>query len=78
MAIKPEDEKDKLAGLKSIKESRENQRVQDALDSLRESCRNGSNVMDPIISAVKAEATVGEVNSVMREEFGTWVSPSGV
>jgi len=45
---------------------------------LRECCRNGSNVMPPIISAVKAEATVGEVNSVLREEFGTWVAPSGV
>jgi hypothetical protein len=34
--------------------------------------------MYPIISAVKAEATVGEVNTVLREEFGTWVAPSGV
>ena len=52
--------------------------VQEELEDLRESCRNGSNVMEPIISAVKAEATLGEVNKVMREEFGTWVSPSGV
>jgi methylmalonyl-CoA mutase N-terminal domain/subunit len=34
--------------------------------------------MPAIISAVKAEATVGEINSVLREEFGTWVAPSGV
>ena len=34
--------------------------------------------MDPIITAVKVEATVGEINSVLKEEFGTWVSPSGV
>ena len=35
-------------------------------------------IVRPIISAVKAEVTVGEVNSVLREEFGTWVAPSGV
>jgi hypothetical protein len=34
--------------------------------------------MDPIILAVKNEATVGEINTVLREEFGTWVAPSGV
>ena len=49
-----------------------------SLQSIRESCRSGTNLMDPIISAVKVETTVGEINSVLREEFGTWVSPSGV
>ncbi len=78
MVIKPEDEMEKLSGLKSIRESRDDKKVQEELEDLRESCRNGSNVMEPIISAVKAEATLGEVNKVMREEFGTWVSPSGV
>ena len=52
--------------------------VEESLSELRRYCRNGSNVMPAIISAVKAEATVGEVNSVLREEFGTWVAPSGV
>ncbi len=78
MTINPEDEKEKLSGLQSIRESRDSNLVRDALSHLRESCRSGSNVMEPIISAVKVDATVGEVNRVMREEFGTWVSPSGV
>ena len=34
--------------------------------------------MDSIINAVKVGATVGEINLVMREVFGTWISPSGV
>ena len=78
MVINPKDEMEKLAGLKSIRKSRDNNMVEDALSVLRSSCRDGSNVMEPIISAVKVEATVGEVNRVMREEFGTWISPSGV
>ncbi len=41
-------------------------------------CNSDRNIMESLINAVKAEATVGEINSVMREVFGTWISPSGV
>ena len=61
-----------------MKKNRDQSLVDDSLQSIRESCRSDSNLMDPIISAVKVETTVGEINSVLREEFGTWVSPSGV
>ena len=60
-----------------MKKNRDQSLVDDSLQSIRESCRSDSNLMDPIISAVKV-STVGEINSVLREEFGTWVSPSGV
>ncbi len=61
-----------------MKKNRNQSLVGDSLKAIRESCRDGSNLMDPIISAVKVETTVGEINTVLREEFGTWVSPSGV
>ena len=61
-----------------MKKNRDQSIVDDSLQSIRESCRDESNLMDPIISAVKVEATVGEINSVLREELGTWVSSSGV
>ena len=35
-------------------------------------------VMEPLIDAAKAGATIGEMNDIMRDVFGTWVSPSGV
>ena len=34
--------------------------------------------MEPLIDALKSEATVGEVNQIFKEEFGTWEAPSGV
>ncbi|HJL64712.1 MAG TPA: methylmalonyl-CoA mutase family protein, partial [Candidatus Thalassarchaeaceae archaeon] len=68
----------KISRLIEMKANRNIESVNESLSELRQCCRNGSNVMPPIISAVKAEATVGEVNSVLREEFGTWVAPSGV
>jgi len=68
----------KISSLIEMKGNRDNILVRDSLSKLRQCCRSDSNVMPPIISAVKAEATVGEINSVLREEFGTWVAPSGV
>ncbi len=70
--------KSKVSQLIDMKSKRDIGPVEESLSELRHCCRNGSNVMPAIISAVKAEATVGEVNSVLREEFGTWVAPSGV
>ena len=67
-----------ISRLIEMKGNRDHESVKDSLSDLRRCCRDGSNIMPPIISAVKAEATVGEVNSVLREEFGTWVAPSGV
>mgnify|MGYP001426595639 FL=1 len=71
-------EKRKASELDEMKKNRDQIRVEDSLKAIRNSCRNGSNLMDPIISAAKAEVTVGEINSILREEFGTWVAPSGV
>jgi len=68
----------KVSELSEMRKNRDHSQVNESLQAIRESCRNDSNLMDPIISAVKVETTVGEINSVLREEFGTWVSPSGV
>jgi len=78
MVLDPSEARSQISKLKEIKENRNDDAVVEALQEIRESCINGANVMQPIISAVKVEATVGEVNTVLREQFGTWVSPSGV
>ena len=78
MVLDSSEEKSKISMLKEMKAKRDKDAVNQALDRIRDSCIEGANLMEPIISAVKVEATVGEVNNVLREEFGTWVSPSGV
>jgi methylmalonyl-CoA mutase N-terminal domain/subunit len=37
---------------------------------------NGANVMPPLVEAVKAYATVGEISDVMREVFATYEEPA--
>ena len=78
LVLDPTAEREIVSSLSSFKESRDMQSIENALSRLRNCCRDGTNVMESIISAVKVDATVGEVNKVMREEFGTWIAPSGV
>jgi methylmalonyl-CoA mutase N-terminal domain/subunit len=67
-----------LGNLSRLRKSRDEDSVKIALEVVRDACNTGDNIMEPTISALKSEATIGEINSVMRDCFGTWVSPSGV
>ena len=76
--LNPDEVTKQIDSLKLLRSERDEDKVSEALESLRESCNGNGNIMDPLIAALKFEATVGEVNGVMREVFGTWTSPSGV
>ena len=78
LVINPDDEKRQISKLIELRKNRNQDLIGKKLSELRDSCNDGSNIMEKIISAVKAEATIGEINNIMREEFGTWVAPSGV
>ena len=78
LKIDPENTKRCIERLNSHKNSRDYSKTELALNELRRACTDGDNVMEPLIYAAKAGATIGEMNGVMREIFGTWVSPSGV
>lgn len=69
---------DKIASLKEYRSNRDQDSVATALEILEDACSRGENVMEPIIDSVKAGATIGEVNEVLRTIFGLWTSPSGV
>tara|TARA_Y100001980_G_C14556364_1_gene347579 strand:- start:6333 stop:7838 length:1506 start_codon:yes stop_codon:yes gene_type:complete len=64
--------------LNSIKNSRNEDIARSALEKLSRACKTEENLMEHIIDAVKSYCSIGEINSVLTECFGTWVSPSGV
>jgi len=64
--------------LARVKASRHNARVRRALDDLRETARGSDSLMPPIIEAVKAYASIGEICSVLRGEFGTFTEPTSI
>ncbi|HCX95881.1 MAG TPA: methylmalonyl-CoA mutase, partial [Spirochaetaceae bacterium] len=64
-----ERQKQKLATLRS---SRDQGAVNATLAALRNAVRSADNLMFPILEAVKAYATLGEICGVLREEFGEY------
>ena len=76
--LNPEEVTRQIDSLQILRMERDEKKVSDSLDELRRSCLGDENIMEPLIAALKCEATVGEVNGIMRDVFGTWTSPSGV
>ncbi|MEJ7631580.1 MAG: methylmalonyl-CoA mutase family protein [Rubrobacteraceae bacterium] len=70
--IPPEVAERQLDRLKELKQRRDNDEVRRCLEELREACRGDGNTMYPIIEAVRAYATVGEISSAMQEVFGDY------
>ena len=58
-----------------VKNARDNKKVRESLDKLGEACAGNKNVMDLIIDAVKAYATLQEVCDVFRKAFGEYRDP---
>ena len=51
------------------------QRWQRALEALRKAAIEKDNLMPPLIDAVKAYATVGEICNALKEVFGEYEEP---
>ncbi|QCS42552.1 methylmalonyl-CoA mutase [Natrinema versiforme] len=74
--VTEEDQQRQIDSLESVRESRDDEAVDAALEALRDAARSDQNLMPYIIDAVKAYATVGEICNVMRDEFGEY-QPGG-
>jgi methylmalonyl-CoA mutase, N-terminal domain len=61
-----------LAKLEALKKTRDADRVRRALDGMREAALGNVNLMPPILEAVRAYATVGEMCDVLREAWGEY------
>ncbi|MEO8540673.1 MAG: methylmalonyl-CoA mutase family protein [bacterium] len=65
-----------LGRLKHHREARDQARVAVTLDALRDTARGTGNLMPPILDAVKAYATLGEICGAMRDVFGEYRPPT--
>jgi len=74
----PKSERAQIERLNRIRKERDNAAAKAALDRLAEVCKDGENLMPPIVEAVKAYASVGEICGVMRREFGDYTAPTAV
>lgn len=76
--VNPEAERAQVKKLGAVKKERDEAAAQAALRRLDEVCRNGENLMYPIVEAVATYATLGEICGVMRQAFGDYRPPTAV
>ncbi|MBI4562497.1 MAG: methylmalonyl-CoA mutase [Candidatus Rokubacteria bacterium] len=63
-------ERERRCFIRQLKRARNQRRAARALDGVREAMARGENVFPPVIAAVKASATLGEISHAMREAIG--------
>jgi methylmalonyl-CoA mutase N-terminal domain/subunit len=61
--------------LEDARARRDDRETAAALEAVQDACGSGDNVMGPVLAAIDADATVGEVGQAFRTAFGTWEYP---
>jgi methylmalonyl-CoA mutase N-terminal domain/subunit len=68
--IDPDGEREQVERLRRVRRERDGQAWQGAMDALHEAASGEDNLLPPIIDAVKARATLGEISDALRAVFG--------
>ena len=61
--------------LAALRRDRDSGRAREALGALRDACVGTANIIPPMMDAVAADVTVGEIGDLFREVFGDWQVP---
>jgi methylmalonyl-CoA mutase N-terminal domain/subunit len=75
LKIPEEVEEKQKKSLKKLRRERDNREVRRTLNELLKVAKSSKNIMPPIISAVKAYATIGEIINTLKEVFGEYKEP---
>jgi methylmalonyl-CoA mutase N-terminal domain/subunit len=78
LRVSHEVEREQRAVLAQRKASRDNAAVDAALAKVREAVRSDSNLIEPLLDAARAEATLGEMCQLMVSEWGAYTEPPRV
>ncbi len=76
--VNPEAAENQKAKLTGFRARRSGRAVEETLIRLREAALGEENLMEPILGAVKAYATIGEICGLLREVFGEYKPPTGL
>ncbi|MBI3302922.1 MAG: methylmalonyl-CoA mutase family protein [Deltaproteobacteria bacterium] len=76
LKIDPEVERRQVERVRKIKRERNQAEVREKLGRVHAAARNGENLMPPLIEAVKAYCTLGEISDVYRDVFGVYRDPA--
>ncbi|MDT0341376.1 acyl-CoA mutase large subunit family protein [Streptomyces litchfieldiae] len=77
LRVSHEVEREQVRTLAERRAARDGARVRAALDGMLAAARSGQNMIEPMLEAARAEATLGEICGALREEWGTYTEPPG-
>ncbi len=72
LRVRPEAERYQKEKLAKVKEERDDRKVKDTLAVLKKTAQGTENLVPPILEAVKAYVTLGEISDALREVFGEY------
>ncbi|UYN90817.1 MAG: methylmalonyl-CoA mutase family protein [Anaerolineales bacterium] len=72
LEMDPEGERRQVARLQALRKERDAGALGQALDRLRIACQGTENTMPALLAAVRSYATLGEIMSLMKVEFGVY------
>ncbi len=75
LKIDPSVEKRQVARMAKMREERDDARVAETLDALREACRTDENVVPRILDCARAYCTLYEIRAAMEDVFGAYKEP---
>ncbi|MGE3976062.1 MAG: methylmalonyl-CoA mutase [Nitrospira sp.] len=75
LKIGQEVEQEQVARVSDLRKSRDSFRMAGAVEALQEAASCGENIMPPLIEAVKAKATLGEICAALKEVLGAYREP---
>jgi methylmalonyl-CoA mutase N-terminal domain/subunit len=61
--------------LEAVRLRRDEAQTRSALDAVEAACASQTNVVAPVLAAVDADATLGDVGRALRSARGTWDYP---
>jgi methylmalonyl-CoA mutase N-terminal domain/subunit len=70
--IDPEIERQQVERVRQLRSTRDRHAWSQSIDAVVAAARDGSNLVPPIIAAVEARATVGEISDALRTVFGEY------
>jgi methylmalonyl-CoA mutase N-terminal domain/subunit len=76
LRISPEVEREQVRELASRRATRDSSAASKALSDLVAAARTSANLVPPMLDAVRAEVTLGEICGALRDEWGTYTEPA--
>jgi methylmalonyl-CoA mutase N-terminal domain/subunit len=76
LRVSHEVEREQAAALRQRRADRDQAAVAAGLAAMLAAARSGANMIPPMLEAVRAEATLGEICGALREEWGSYAEPA--